>query len=118
MTTDVQPRAVPAGNPNDMITKSWSDITASETGTAWRAGALADRTVQVVGTLSNGTVIIEGSCDGGTTYFTLRDHDGEALSLTAVGGHAIREATEYIRYRTTSMFGGDDIGVHIFGRRR
>jgi len=76
-----------------------------------------DMSVQVIGTFGvGGTVIMEGSNDGGTTYFALVDPQGNAISFTAAGGEQIAEAVKAIRPRVT---GGDvttDLDVYLYAR--
>ena len=59
------------------------------------------RSVQVTGTFSTGTVLIEGSDDGGTTWFTLSDYQGFALSFAAAGIKPVQEITQLIRPRAS-----------------
>lgn len=59
------------------------------------------RSVQVTGTFGGGTILIEGSDDGGTTWSTLSDYQGIALSFTAAGIKPIQELTQLIRPRAS-----------------
>ena len=57
----------------------------------------ADRNVQVLGTFGGATVAMQGSNDGGTTYFTLDDPQGTDLSFSAAGGKAVSEVPQLTR---------------------
>jgi hypothetical protein len=67
-----------------------------------------DRSVQVQGTFSAATVLIEGTLDM-TTWYTLRDPSGVALSFTAANLKAVLENVVAIRPRVT----GGDVGTTI-----
>ncbi|GAA0586678.1 hypothetical protein ACFQH5_20250 [Halomonas salifodinae] len=78
-----------------------------------------DRTVQATGTFgSGGTVVWEGSNDGGTTWATLKDRQGNALSFTAAGLGAVDGITELARPRVTAGDGTTDINVSVLCLRR
>lgn len=61
----------------------------------------ADRSVAFAGTWGAGTVVWEGSNDGGTTWFTLTDAQTSAITKTANGLEQIVEVTELARPRAT-----------------
>lgn len=70
----------------------WTPLThANTTGVAYRSPGLADRSVQVTGTFDSATVLLQGSNDGGTTWATLSDPLGNALSFTVAGFKQISE---------------------------
>lgn len=78
---------------------TWTPLThANLTGTAWDVASLTDRTVQVSGTFDSATVVLEGSNDG-TTYATLKDPFGNAVSFTAAGMAQTVESCRYVRPR-------------------
>jgi len=61
--------------------------------------------VQVFGTFGvGGTVLIEGSLDGGTTWATLNDADGTALSFTNARVERVQQNGVRVRARVS---GGD-----------
>ena len=65
--------------------------------------AYSDRTIQFTGTFRRWrTVILEGSNDGGTTWATLTDPLGNALSFTSAGMKQITELPELVRPRVTA----------------
>ena len=93
---------------------SWEGLTDGDDGDWLDGSHLSDKTVQVFGTFgTGGTVVIEGSNDGGTTTFTLDDPQGNDLSLTAAEGKAIAENPELIRPRVTGGDASTDLDVHI-----
>ena len=76
---------------------STSDVGAAfDVSTVPGAGG-ADRSVQVLGTFGTSTMLIQGSNDGGTTWTTLADPQGNALSKTAAAVEAVLEYTRAIR---------------------
>lgn len=78
----------------------------------------ADRSVQVFGTFgAGGTVVIEGSNDGGVTWATLHDPQGNALSFTAVAFRTIDEVSEMIRPRVSAGDGTTALTVAMVFRR-
>jgi hypothetical protein len=104
-----------------VLETTWSGlgITAGATsGAALDAPALPDKTVQVKGTFAGGTVVIEGSNDGGTTYHTLNDSRGEgnALSLTTADTRTILENPGLIRPRLTTASGATSITVVVYSQ--
>lgn len=77
--------------------------------------AYADRTVGVAFDAGSGTITIEGSFDG-STWFTLTDAQGNALTFTADGIQLIAENPKLVR---PSLGGSStpDITVWITGRK-
>lgn len=86
-------------NENHLFKYTWPGLTNGDVGTGIQAHAFADKTVQAVGTFgTGGAVALEGSNDGGTTWATLKDHTGTAISLTASAPIAlIAENPELVR---------------------
>lgn len=85
---------------------TWSLTTADGTGTQLIAPMYADKSIQVYGTFGGTTVIIEGSNDSGaSTFFTLNDPQGNALSLTSATGEQILENTYLVRPRLSGGAG-------------
>jgi hypothetical protein len=59
--------------------------------------------VQVLGTFgAGGNLRVEGSNDGGTTYATLTDPQGNALDFTSAKIEQITEVCELVRARVTA----------------
>lgn len=102
-------------NPTDDGTKgdfrvfTWSTVTTADTCTPINKGSFRDRTVQVTGTFSGSTCVIQGSNDG-TNWVTLTDPQGNALSFGATGLETIMEAPLYTR---PSVSGGTTTGLTI-----
>lgn len=94
----------------------WSLTTAADTGIAVQRPGAADRVIQVLGTMGGATCIAEGSLDGGTTYFPLKDPNGNAISFTAAGGAAITENSLLIRPRLSVAGSGAAIEVYLLSR--
>lgn len=69
--------------------------------------------VQVFGTFgAGGTLLIEGSLDGGTTWVTLNDVQGNALSFATPGRiEKIQETTARLRARVSAGDGTTSLTV-------
>lgn len=83
-----------------VIKTTWT-ITGTDDGRPETAPQFPRKSVQVTGTFGGGTILIEGSNDGGVTYFTLTDPQGNPLSFTSAGGEKIAENTERVRPRAS-----------------
>ena len=80
------------------------------------ASRLADKTVQVLGTFGvGGSINIEGSNDGGTTWHILNDSRGEGnpITLTAANTVVINENPDLIRANVTAGDGTTALTVII-----
>jgi hypothetical protein len=55
------------------------------------------RTAQVFGTFNSATVVAQGSNDGGTTWNTLTDRQGNAVSFTVDGLKTIQDLPALLR---------------------
>jgi hypothetical protein len=98
----------------------WETLTsANAVGDSLEMTAWSDRSVQFVGTFDSATVVLQGSNDG-TTWVTLTDPQGNAISKTAAGLEAISELTRYVRPSTSGGGGSQDIDVYLLvsGYRR
>ncbi len=97
----------------------WGGGTAlgnGDTGTPVLLPGYADKSIQVTGTFgSGGSVTLEGSNDG-VNYFTLTDPTGTAIAITAAGGKAITESTQYVRPHCTAGDGTTALVVTVFCR--
>lgn len=99
------------------VLETWTGLANGESGGASSAGAYGDKTVQVTGTFgAGGTVLIEGSNDG-SSWATLMNTVGTALSLTTNAVHVIAQCPFYIRPRCSAGDGTTALAVRIFGRR-
>lgn len=93
----------------------WEGFAASgDVGTSVDMQAYPDRSVQVLGSFgAGGEITIQGSNDGGTTWATLTDPQGNALVFTAAKIEAITEMVHKIR-PVASAGTGADLDVYIF----
>ena len=91
-------------------------VAASLVGNALEMPGSSDRSVQVVGTWDSATFVLEGSNDG-TTWATLTDPQGNAISKTANFIEMISELTRYIRPRISGGSGSEDLDVHVLVKR-
>lgn len=97
----------------------WTGLLTGDTGEPLSMAQFFDRSIQVVGTFGpGGTLIIEGSNDGGGTYSTLTDVIGNNLSLTSSALRQVSELPEYLRPRVTGGDGTTDLDVYMFLRGR
>jgi len=90
----------------------WLSMALNDVGEVLPFAAYTDRSVQVSGTFGGATVLIEGSNDN-SSWFTLTDPAGDALSFTAAG---LRQVTEIAYYARASVVGGNGttaINVHL-----
>ena len=85
------------------IPENWSDF--------------SDRSVQVIGTFGGATVTMQGSNDGGTTWNTLNDAFGTALTFTAGGIKQVTEVCGHMRPLVSSASGTTDLTVLCIARR-
>ena len=94
---------------------SWSGFIASgDVGTDVDMASFPDRSVQVFGAFgTGGEITIQGSNDGGTTWATLTDPQGNALTFTAAKIEAITEMVGKIR-PIQSAGSGASISVFMF----
>ena len=95
---------------------TWSNVTEADTFVAAEVGGQTDRSVQATGTFGGATLLIQGSNDG-TTYVTLTDPQGNAISKTANALEQIEEGTRYIQ-PSHSGGGSESIKVIIFVVRK
>jgi hypothetical protein len=110
----------PSSQDGSVQVYTWTPLTTTNAdGGPLRFPSAADRSVHVSGTFSAAaTVVIEGSNNGGTSWVTLNDAQGNALSLTAEGLKQIVELPLAVRPRISA--GGDgstSITVTIVARR-
>lgn len=99
---------------------TWTPLTSSNAvGDALEMTAWSDRSVQFSGTWDSATLVLQGSNDG-TTWFTLTDPQGNAISKTADGLEAISEITRYIRPSGSGGGGSSSVSciVVVSGYRR
>lgn len=111
----VTPTLLPDADISHMRVKWEGFAISGDVGTAVAFPAFPDRTAQILGSFTGGLEItIEGSLDGGTTFFPLTDPQGNSIVKTAAAGEAITELVPLVRPRATAGSGGGDADVYIF----
>src|SRR5262245_9337048 len=100
---------------------SWAALGNGDDGAKVDVTDLADMTFspRTTGSVfgAGGTVIAEGSCDGGTNWFPLKDASSTPISKTAGGLSVVLEHPQFIRPRVTAGDGTTSILVDLFARR-
>lgn len=107
------------GPTNDgIIEVLWEGLdTSNRDGSGVKLVNYPDKTVQVVGNFAGSAdVSIEGSNDGGTTWFELRDSADAELGYLATGGDVILENPTLLRPILASGNGTTDIDVYLVAR--
>jgi hypothetical protein len=81
----------------------WEGLLNGDDGTPIDWIVYADRSVQVLGTFgAAGSIRLEWSNDGGTTWVTCTDPQGNDIIKTAAGGEAVTEVGLLVRPRVTA----------------
>ena len=97
----------------------WTPLANGDSGSAVDLNDYRDRSIQVLGTFgTGGSVTLQGSNDGGTTWATLTDHGGNNLTFTAAGIKSVQQLTEFIRPTVTAGDGTTALTVYVFMRGR
>ena len=81
----------------------------SDVGDILEIPGASDKTVQVDGTFSSVTVVLQGSNDG-ISWFTLTDPQGNNISFTAAGMETVMENPRFVRPSTS---GGSSASVNV-----
>ena len=98
-------------------TTAWGPMLNGDVGLPLQNFGGSDRSIQVTGTFgAGGTMLVEGSNDG-TNYYTLVDHQGNALSITAAGLKSIDQAVAYVRPRVSAGDGTTSLTATMMCRR-
>ena len=96
---------------------TWEALANGDTGSPIEMPGSDIRSVQFDGTFgTGGTIVFEGSNDG-TTYFTLTDPQGNAVSKTAAALEAIEERPRFIRPKVTAGDGTTSLNARVLLRR-
>ena len=97
----------------------WETLTTTnDTGSNLEMPGSSDRSVQVIGSFgAGGTLVIQGSNDNGTTWHTLNDPQGNALSFTTAKTEAVLELTRLIRPFISGGDGTTDLDVYMLVKR-
>lgn len=91
--------------PGHVITATWV-LGNADSGVAIQAPDAADRSIQLFGTFGSATVVVEGSNEiVPTTYATLNDAAGNALSKTSAGVFFVAEDVRWLRVRSSGGSG-------------
>ena len=77
----------------------------------------SDRSIQVLGTFNGATVTMQGSNDNGTTWATVNDAFGVALTFTTAGIKQLTEVVAYMRPLVSASGASTDLTVVAVCRR-
>lgn len=98
------------------IKVTWETLTETNTtGEAFLIAAFNTIAIQFAGTFGGATIVLEGSIDG-TTYFTLDDVEGAAISKTSAGMETSGDYALYVRPKVTGGTGVDLDAIMICRR--
>jgi len=99
---DISPTVTRSIDPDNGTTVkvTWNALAgvggSNNVGVATKMLGFADRCVEVRGTFDGSIVVLEGS-NGGTSYFTLTNPAGSALSFSAAGLKQVVERPQFVR---------------------
>ena len=85
----------------------WEGLANGDTGSWENVARHGDKTVQMLGTFSSGTLTMQGSNDGGTTAAPVTDPQGNNIAKTAAALEAVLENPRAIRPSLAGGSGGD-----------
>jgi hypothetical protein len=83
---------------------TWPSLAQGDDGDALPFAQYSDKSVQVAGTFGGATLRVEGSNNGGSTWATLTDPQGNDLLITSAKIEMVTEATVLVR---PIVVGGD-----------
>ena len=115
----INPTIARLGGDDSVLKYTFAALTTTNTvGASVESVQWADRSVQILGTFgTNGSVTIQGSNDGGTTWAALTDPQGNAITKTAAAIEQVSEITGHIRPTVTAGDGDTSLTVVIISRR-
>ncbi|MBK1714640.1 hypothetical protein [Rubrivivax gelatinosus] len=95
---------------------TWTGLLNGDDGAAVDPSLWARASLQVTGTFgTGGTVSLEGSNDGGTTWVVLKDAAGAAITLTAAGLVVLQStAFRAVRPRVTAGDGTTNLVARLY----
>ncbi len=67
----------------------------------------------VYGTFDSATLLLQGSAYGGSQWYTMQDHAGNAFSKTATAGDTLMCAGLHMRPSISGGLGSEDITVEV-----
>ena len=111
MATIQHTRNIKTNNTRAFIA-AWENMHEGDTGEYLPFSQYADKSVQVVGNMGGGSVVMEGSNDNGVTWAGLADPQGNALSISAPKLEQILEVAQLIRPRIVGGT-GTDVSVYL-----
>jgi len=98
----------------EAATVSWAAMGNADDGTPVPGVGLLG-SVQFAGTFGSATVVLEGSNDGGTTYATIKDATGTAVSTGTAAIFSLNANVKLVRPRTSGGT-GTSLNVTLFAR--
>lgn len=101
-----------------VILAQWT-LTGTDSSAPFPFSSWADKSIQVGttgDTFNAGTIIVEGSNDGGTSWYQLDNPQGTGLSFTSAGLKQILEITGLIRARASVAV--TSVNVYLLVRRQ
>lgn len=99
-------RAATITYPGQSVLVTWTGLLTGDTGAPVCLADFPDKSIQVAGAAgTGGTIVMQGSNDGGTTYSTLHDQSDNALSGLVVADTAL--IAEHLMLVRPSVAGGD-----------
>jgi hypothetical protein len=101
----------------DYAVITWALTTADPNGAGVTYFDYTERTVQFTGSFGGATAALQGSLDGGTTWFTLDDLSGDPLALDTAGGGGVGPAVPLVRAALTVVGVGAAVNAHLFVKR-
>lgn len=97
---------------------TWTGLGNGDTGKPTSLHGCTETSVQVVGTFgSGGSVAIEGSNDGGTTWNALHDPQGNNIALQDTTIETVREFCDLLRPNVTAGDGSTNLDFHLVARK-
>lgn len=97
---------------------TWTALANGNTGDSISCARWSDKTVQVKGTFgAGGSITLQGSNDG-STWATLHNAQGNAITMTAAAIELIAENPRFIRPNVTAGDGTTALDVLILGSDR
>lgn len=116
---DISPTVELSGDGSVKIFTFEALTTTNAAGTPIPFSEWADRSVQFLGTFGvGGTIVWEGSNDGGTTWAILTDPQGNSISKTSAALEQVTEITQLARPRVDAGDGTTSLKAYVVCRRQ